>query len=117
VYDKDKFTVFHFNNPEETFSKLFQVPFNQKDTAVVCFNKKQDLGNIYDKENNKYTFFALGKPFEFKGVYFCGLEKGKGKVESFEVKDELNSPKVIIQNNNNNFVILFKFEESSCFYC
>jgi hypothetical protein len=37
--------------------------------------KNEDLENIYDKENQKYTFFALGKPIKYKGVYFCRLQK------------------------------------------
>jgi hypothetical protein len=58
VYDKDKHPVFHYKNPEQTFSKLVQTPFNQKDSTAVCFNKKEkeDLGNIYDKEDQIYTF-------------------------------------------------------------
>jgi hypothetical protein len=27
VHDKDKHPVFHFNSPEEIFSKLVQIPF------------------------------------------------------------------------------------------
>jgi hypothetical protein len=59
--------------------KLFQVPFNKKDLPIPCFNKNENLGNIYDKEKNIYTFFALGKPFEFKGVFFVHEIKEKEK--------------------------------------
>jgi hypothetical protein len=38
IYDKDKHPVFHFNNPEETFSKLFQVPFKKK-SCYAMFQK------------------------------------------------------------------------------
>jgi hypothetical protein len=61
-----------------------------------------------------YTFFALGKPFKEKGVYFFGVDKLTGKVEYFEVKDEINSPKVITRNNNKNFIILYNFQENPC---
>jgi hypothetical protein len=76
------------------------------------FQKNEDLGKRYNKENKRYIILALGKPIKYKGIYFCRLDKGK--VEYFDVTDELDDPKIIIQNNSKNFIILYNFEENPC---
>jgi hypothetical protein len=67
---------------------------------------------IYEKETKNYTLYVLGKPINLKGVYFSRLDKEK--IEYFEVNNELDDPKAITQNNNNNFIILYNFEENPC---
>jgi hypothetical protein len=61
-----------------------------------------------------FTFFALEKPLTEKGLYFYAVGKNNGKVGYFEAKDELNDSKVITKNNNNNFIILYNFQENPC---
>jgi hypothetical protein len=100
---------FHFKYPDETFSKLFQVPFYKKIFATGCLKKNEDLGNIYEKETKKYRLYALEKPIKFKEVYFCRLHKEK--LEYFVVNEEIDSFKITTKNNIKNFVILYNFEE------
>jgi hypothetical protein len=70
IYDKDNYPVFHFNNPLQTITFLFKVPLNKKVIVAACFKKEIKILEIYDKKNQKYTFFALGKPTNLKGFYF-----------------------------------------------
>jgi hypothetical protein len=114
LYDKDNHPVFQFKNPEDEFSNLVQIPFKEKKFTQTFFNTIQDLGNIYNEKDQLYTFFALEKPIDIKGVYYYGVIKNSGKVEYFEVIDEIDSSKVIKYNDNNTFIVLYNFQGNPC---
>jgi hypothetical protein len=87
--------VFQLNNPSKLLSRMIKLFFNKKPSAKECFNKNEDLGNIYEKKKNNYKLHALGNLIKIKGVYFCRLQKEK--LELIEVNEEINSSKIIIK--------------------
>jgi hypothetical protein len=106
------YPVFQFNNPRKIIFSFLKVPFKDKVIGIAYFNKNEDLRNIYEKETKKWTLYALKKSINLKGIHFCRLENEK--LEYIEVNEEINSSKIVTKNNNNNFVILYNFEENAC---
>jgi hypothetical protein len=106
LYDKDNHPVIQFKNPEGEFSKSVQIQFKEKLITQNFFNTIQNIGNMYNEKDQMHLLFALGKPIKEKGVYFCGVVKYIRKLEYLEVKDEIDSSKVINHNNNNTFIIV-----------
>jgi hypothetical protein len=56
--------------------------------------------------------FTIGKPVEFKGVYFCRLIKLA--LEYKEVNIDGGNTKINNVKNNEKYILLYKFDSKAC---
>jgi hypothetical protein len=68
LFDKNHNPICFLENNYLT-NLLLDIPFETQKYFNKCFRKER-VGKIYNVEEDKYILFALGKPVDFKGVYF-----------------------------------------------
>jgi hypothetical protein len=90
---------------------LLGIPFETQKYFNEWF-RKESVGKIYNAELDKYSLLIIGKPVNFKGVYFCRLVKIE--LEYKEVNIYTDNTKINNKKNNEKYLFLYRYDSKAC---
>jgi hypothetical protein len=108
LFDKDETHICYLES-SYLINVLLDSPFETQKRFNECF-QKESVGKIYNAEEDKYRFFAIGKPNKFKELYFCRLIKLTLEILECDVDND----KVNKVSDNEKYVFLYRSDGKSC---